>query len=94
MTLFRAQPQEHLAMAKHLTAEIKTGEFVTGKGVTVKWERVKRQNHFFDALAYACVAGHFCRVRLVQEQVPEPPPRPQENRISVSEWMNRGMNRW
>jgi hypothetical protein len=42
MTLFQASPQEHLALAKHLTAEVKTEEFVAGKGVVVKWERMRR----------------------------------------------------
>jgi len=91
MTLFRAQPQEHLALAKHLTAESKTEEFVAGKGVVVKWERLRRQNHWFDALYNACAAGHGCGVRLVQEQVPQSPPRqvrgPEQN---VSEgWLDR-----
>jgi hypothetical protein len=44
MTLFQASPQEHLALAKHLTAEVKTEEFVAGKGVIVKWERIRKQN--------------------------------------------------
>ncbi len=38
-------PGEHLALAKHLTAEKKTEQFVAGKGVVVKWERLRRQNH-------------------------------------------------
>ena len=67
MTLFQASPQEHLALAKHLTAEMKTEEFVAGKGVVVKWERLRRQNHWFDALYNACAAGHYCGVRLVGE---------------------------
>jgi hypothetical protein len=37
MALFHAQPQDHLALARHLTAEVKVEEFVAGKGVTVKW---------------------------------------------------------
>ena len=45
MTLFHAQPNEHLSLAKHLTAETKTEEFIAGKGVVVKWERIRRQNH-------------------------------------------------
>lgn len=65
MTLFQATPQDHLAFAKHLTAETKTEEFVTGKGVVVKWERIRRQNHWFDAFYNACAAGHYCGVRLV-----------------------------
>jgi len=64
MSLFRAAPQEHLALAKHLTAETKTEEFVAGKGVVVRWERLRRQNHWFDALYNACAAGHLCGVRL------------------------------
>ena len=46
------------------------------KGVVVKWERLGRQNHWFDALYNACAAGHGCGVRLVEEQMP--PPAPQE----------------
>jgi phage terminase large subunit GpA-like protein len=77
MTLYKARdPHEHLALAKHLTAEAKTEEFVTGKGVVVKWEKLRRQNHFLDALYNACVAAHGVGVRLVQEQVPQPQPRP------------------
>ena len=60
-------------MAKHLTAEAKTEEFVKGKGVVVKWERLRKQNHWFDALYNACAAGHACGVQLVQEQLPEQP---------------------
>lgn len=67
MTLYQATPQEHLALAKHLTAEIKTEEFVSGRGVVVKWERLRRQNHWFDALYNASAAGSFCGVQLVEE---------------------------
>lgn len=67
MTLFQASTAEHLALAKHLTAEVKTEEFVAGRGVVVKWERLRRQNHWFDALYNACAAGSFCGVRLVDE---------------------------
>jgi phage terminase large subunit GpA-like protein len=73
MTLFQAAPAEHLALAKHLTAEVKTEEFIAGKGVVVKWERLRRQNHWFDALYNASAAGHYCGVRLVSE--PHQPPR-------------------
>ena len=71
MTLFHAQPQEHLSLAKHLTAELKTEEFIAGKGVVTRWERIRRQNHWFDALYNACVAGHGVGVRLVEEHEPE-----------------------
>jgi phage terminase large subunit GpA-like protein len=74
MTLFEAPPQQHLALAKHLTAEVKTEEFVAGKGVIVKWERLRRQNHWFDALYNACAAGHYCGVRLVEGKRERRPP--------------------
>jgi phage terminase large subunit GpA-like protein len=81
MTLFAAPPQEHLALAKHLTAETKTEEFVAGKGVVVKWERLRKQNHWFDALYNACAAGHYGGVRLVEEQ-----PRFAQPQATVCPW--------
>ncbi|QDT55930.1 Phage terminase large subunit (GpA) [Caulifigura coniformis] len=77
LRLYKAPPQEHLSLAKHLTAERKTEEFVAGKGVVTRWERIRRQNHWFDALYNACVAGHAAGVRLIREQkVYVPPIRP------------------
>jgi hypothetical protein len=99
MALFHAQPQDHLALARHVTAEVKVEEFVAGKGVTVKWERVRRDNHWFDVLSYACIAAHACGVRLVAEKVPETPralvPRVSHpDWIDPHEWVNRGRDRW
>ncbi len=71
MSLFQTSPQEHLALAKHLTAERKTEEFVAGKGVVVKWERLRRQNHWLDTMYNACAAGHYVGVRLVDENRPK-----------------------
>ena len=85
MTFFSALPQEHLALAKHLTAERKTEEFVAGKGVVTKWERLRRQNHWLDALYNACAAGNLCDVRLVDECRPKPEPR-----LSLRELFERG----
>jgi phage terminase large subunit GpA-like protein len=75
MTLYQAGPHEHLALARHLTAERKLETFVAGKGVVTKWERLRRQNHWFDGLYNACAAGHVCGVRLVQEQPQQPAPQ-------------------
>jgi hypothetical protein len=99
MTLFKAQLIEHLSLAKHLTAETKTEEFVAGKGVVVKWERIRRANHWFDALYNACVAGHACGVRLVDEQPLDPPPdassRPRrEDEVEPSSWLHSYKDRW
>lgn len=68
MTLYHAPPAEHLSLARHLSAERKTGAFVAGKGVVVKWERMRKQNHWFDALYNACAAGHLVGVRLVDDR--------------------------
>jgi phage terminase large subunit GpA-like protein len=74
ITYFEASPQDHMALARHLTAEVKTEEFVAGKGILTKWERKRKQNHWFDALYNACAAGHYCGVRIVQEVRKEPRP--------------------
>lgn len=84
MTLFQALPQEHLSLAKHLTAERKMEEFLAGRGIVVKWERLRRQNHWFDALYNACAAGHYAGVRLVAE-----PPRQRKPRVSLAELAGR-----
>lgn len=76
LRLFNAPPNDHLSLAKHLTAERKTEEFVTGKGLIVRWEPIRRQNHWLDALYNACAAGHFTGVRLINEVVREAPPQP------------------
>ena len=77
LRLFKAPPQEHLSLAKHLTAERKTEEFIAGKGVVTRWERVRRQNHWFDALYNAAAYAHSAGVRLIQDnKVLAPPIRP------------------
>jgi phage terminase large subunit GpA-like protein len=97
MSLFQAAAEEHLALAKHLTAERKTDQFVAGKGVVTKWERLRRQNHWFDALYNACVAGHYCGVRLVGELPAEPPPRRSaviSTGIRPDQWVDDRRRRW
>jgi hypothetical protein len=71
MTFFRAEPHEHLALAKHLSAETKMEEFIAGRGVVTRWQCVRRQNHWLDALYNASAAAALCGVRLVTEN-----PRP------------------
>jgi phage terminase large subunit GpA-like protein len=65
LSLFHATPTDHLTFAKHLTAERRVEEFVAGKGLVTRWEAVNRNNHYLDALALACVAGHGIGQRLV-----------------------------
>jgi len=78
LTLFKAPALEYLSLAKHLTAERKTEEFVAGKGVVTRWERIRRANHWFDTLYNACAAGHSCGVRLMGDA-------PRRPRITLSQ---------
>ncbi|MEX0936878.1 MAG: terminase gpA endonuclease subunit [Pirellulales bacterium] len=84
MTLYHASPEEHLSLAKHLTAEQKVTQFVAGKGVVNKWERLRKNNHWFDALYNACAAGHPSGVRLAEETVQQIRERP-----SLAEYARR-----
>lgn len=73
---------EHTAFAHHLAAERGREEFVAGKGLVVKWEKVRRSNHWLDASYLACACGHYCGARLHSEDsealVGLPPgPRPE-----------------
>jgi phage terminase large subunit GpA-like protein len=76
LSFYAGQPQEHLTLARHLTAETKVEEFVAGKGLVTRWERVRRQNHWLDALYNACAAGSLCGVRLLGEDYEPAPSRP------------------
>jgi hypothetical protein len=81
LTLFSVgRPVEHLLFAKHITAERQEEEFVPGKGLQIKWAKLRSDNHFLDALMNACVGGHFAGARLVvaetrQESVEDYPSR-------------------
>jgi phage terminase large subunit GpA-like protein len=68
LTLFDAPKFEHQDFCRQLTAEAKLDEFVPGRGVVVRWERVRRANHWFDALYNAAAAGYFAGARLLEEE--------------------------
>lgn len=93
MTLFQAEPHTHLSLAKHLTAERQTTEFISGKGVVTKWERIRRSNHWFDALYNACAAGHFVGVRLYGEEPQAAPPARQKPDRELDEHWERVQER-
>lgn len=46
---------------------------MAGKGVVTRWERIHKNNHWFDALYNACVAGHRAGVRLLPDQTSSRP---------------------
>jgi phage terminase large subunit GpA-like protein len=83
MTLYHALPREHMSLAKHLTAEKAVEEFIQGRGMVRRWERIRRNNHWFDAAYAATCAAHFCGVRLIA--VPKaPPPAPAAESSSLT----------
>jgi hypothetical protein len=53
----------------------------------VKWERIRRQNHWLDALYNACAAGHYVGARLVEE------PKLERKRFSLAELQRRARER-
>ena len=76
-----ADPNQHLKLTKHLTAEKCEEEFVAGKGMVKRWVRLRKANHWLDTYYMACAGGHFCGVRQVRSVMPAaapvaPPPRP------------------
>jgi hypothetical protein len=69
--------------------------FVAGKGVVLKPERLRRQNHGFDVLYNDCAAGHLYGVRLVDEPQPKPRPRPTPSPLTRADgrpWLDNA--RW
>lgn len=72
LTLFRSPPNDHLAFAKHLTAEVKVEEFIPNRGLVTRWEQKRKNNHWLDALYNACAAGHRCGSRLLDDKPPAP----------------------
>ncbi len=65
LTLHQAAPNRHLSIAKHFTAERQVEEFDPKKGNVVRWDRISRANHWFDAAYLACAAGAGVGVRLI-----------------------------
>lgn len=63
LVLYDAPPQEHLTLARHLTAERKVEEFIPGKGTVERWVRDRKQNHFLDCLMQACAAADHLGVK-------------------------------
>ena len=73
LVLYDAPPQEHLTLARHLTAERKVEEFIPGKGTVERWVRDRKQNHYLDCLMQACAAADERGFTVV---TPAPPPAP------------------
>lgn len=64
MTLFNARDYEHLTVARHYTAERQIEEYDPRRGYFIKWESVRKANHYLDAGSIATIAAHWAGVRL------------------------------
>lgn len=71
ITLFKAPPNDHLSISKHLTAEAKESKWVPGKGELIVWRQKHKNNHGLDAAVMACVAGHRAGVRILEGDGPQ-----------------------
>jgi hypothetical protein len=89
LALFEAPKFEHQDFCRQLTAETKLEEFVPGRGVVIRWQRVRRANHWLDALYNAAAAGYFVGARLLEE-TPVERPKP----TSREEIEEENMRRW
>ena len=67
LSLFAGKTKEHLVFSEHICAEGLESLFVPPKGIQVKWKVFRKQNHWLDALALACVGAAVKGVRLVQK---------------------------
>lgn len=74
LSLYHANPREHLTFAKHLTAEKRTEEFVPKKGMVTRWVVDRKDNHWLDAATLAAVAasGLGARVASSDQQTRQP----------------------
>ena len=67
LAFFHAPPREHYYLVRQLTAEKQVQETKADRDI-VRWERIRRNNHYLDCAYLAAAAGHFCGVRLLGAQ--------------------------
>jgi hypothetical protein len=71
-SLFDAPWQQHIRFASHQTSERLTDDFTPGKGLSRKWVKHSRSNHFLDALVLCLVGSN-----VLGPSAPEPEPNPE-----------------
>lgn len=68
ITLYEsADTFEHTEFAAHTVAEKQIEKFFPARGAVITWERVSRQNHWFDASYQATAACDFIRANVAQK---------------------------
>jgi hypothetical protein len=68
VTLFAANPEEHITFAEHMGSEKQVSKFVPGEGTIMVWECPSGNNHWLDAVYLAMVAGHRCGFRFADDE--------------------------
>jgi phage terminase large subunit GpA-like protein len=79
---YSTNPNEHMTVAKHYTAERPTEVFTPGKGKEQKWHKESRDNHYLDNGSNLFVAFHLLGARLIKrkkEEIPRATPTETEN---------------
>ena len=86
--------RKHQTIAHHICAWKFQQLYIEGKGFESKWVSENMNDHFLDAMTYACAAAGVIGVRLVQRAQPEvedepkkkrPKPKPVSNRFPKRE---------
>ena len=69
---------EHADWSQHVTAERQIDVFVAGRRAGIKWEQLRKENHWLDAGYYGTAAGQFLRdmkrSKKPKKQQPADPP--------------------
>jgi phage terminase large subunit GpA-like protein len=92
LVLYKAPQREHLTLAKHLTAESASQEFIQGKGSIRTWVRKRQANHYLDCLYGCCWLGHFCGYRLAESREAARPTVRVESGLRASPLARRGLS--
>ena len=72
-------PKAHMSFSHHIVAEFRRQRFEQGKGWVRKWIEDSKNNHYLDAMCYACAAAGVMGIELIkpQEVIETPDPAPQ-----------------
>jgi phage terminase large subunit GpA-like protein len=71
ITLYEsADAFEHSEFASHVTAEKQIEKFFPARGTVITWERIRRENHKFDASYQATAACDFIRANVAKQNKP------------------------
>lgn len=83
-----ADLSEHADWSAQVTAERQIDVWKEGQKAAIKWETLRRANHWLDAGYLATAAGEFIRFSVSQRKAtPKPKPRPTVERGDGERWL-------